>query len=224
MTLRFRELEHTSLYAGLGLRLVDVFTGTGPLGWVKVQLDVGDSGAWREIERPAAVTAGGVIWFPWLEHYADASGRTPRLYRARVAAEWYAPRYGFDSDGVTTLVVPYDDRVEPATPPRPLDVLLLPSAGYPFAPAVPLLRGAVTDALGAPVEAALVTWRHDALDAESALSDADGEFTLPMRRAPKDTSIAVRAERPAPPPGGTSGEITVRVPQDLATFQTIQIL
>jgi hypothetical protein len=223
VTLRFRELEHTSLYAGLGVRLLDAFTGVGPLGWVKVELDIDDAGTWRELERPAAVTAAGVVWFPGLERYRDASGRSPKLYRIRVTAELYAPRYSYDSEGVSALVDPYDDVTEPATPQRPIDVLLLPSAAYPFAPAVPLLRGAVTDVTGSPVQTALVSWLNAALVTDSVLSDADGEFTLPMRRAPTGTPIDVRAERP-PPPAARAGDIIVRVPQDLTTFQTIQIL
>jgi hypothetical protein len=86
------------------------------------------------------------------------------------------------------------------------------------------LHGEVLDDTGARVPAALVTWLSATLVTDSVLSDEDGEFTLPLRRAPRGTALDVRAERPAPPPGGKSGDIIVRVPQDLTTFQTIQIL
>jgi hypothetical protein len=221
--LRFRELEHTALYAGLGVSLLDAHTGTAAFGWTKIELDIDDGGTWRPIEHPRAVTAAGVSWFPWLERHRDARGLLPRKYRVRVAAGIYTPRYGYDSAGIEALVAPYDDVTVPPTPARPIEVELLPSAGYPFAPEIPVLRGVVVDPVGDPVPYALVSWIDAVLVTDSVLTDADGEFDLPMRRAPLNTAIDVRAERPAPPIGGRAGDVIVRVPQDLATFQTIQI-
>jgi hypothetical protein len=94
---------------------------------------------------------------------------------------------------------------------------------YPHADAVPVLRGSVVDTVGVPVVNALVSWFDPTLQTDSVLTDVDGEFSLPMRRAPRDTPININAQRPPPPAGGRSGDTIVRIPQDLSTFHTIQI-
>src|SRR5437868_10897529 len=94
VTLRFRELEHTRLFAGLGVRLVDDYTEQGPIGWTRVFLDVADGDGWRELPAdlmPRTRTGSGLVWFPWLERYRDARGRGPGKYRVRVAAECSVP-------------------------------------------------------------------------------------------------------------------------------------
>lgn len=230
--LRFRELESSSLYAGLCVQLVDEFASVPnvdvpPLGWTTIDVDVDDGGVWRALDSAALVIArsqAGLVWYPWLEHHRDAAGMVARNYRVRVAAEHYTPRYRYDSDGVTVGVAPYDDVSEPASiPAGPTKITLLPTSTYPFAPAVPVLRGLVVDSSNIPVPDAMVSWTFGALQAESVLTDADGEFALPMRRAPLNTPIDVHAERPPPPGTGPSGDVIVRIPQDLSTFHTIQI-
>src|SRR5262249_21017369 len=157
------------------------------------------------------------IWFPYLERYADARGRAPRTYRVRVSAEFYVPRYSYDADGVDVQVAPYDDVNPPAfVPAQPQKIGLLPTATYPYADAVPVLRGNVIDPAGEPVVNALVSWTDGTLQTDSVLTDADGEFNLPMRRAPRDTPINIQAQRPPPPAGGRSGAIIARIPQDLS--------
>ena len=228
MTLRYRELEHTRLCAGLGVRLIDDHTQQPPIGWTRVFLDVDDDGAWRELSPDGvrrAITNGGVVWFPWLERRRDARGRGPGRYRVRVAAELGTPAYLFDRDGVEVLVAPYDDAAPPAGTPPIVEIALLPAAHYPFAAAVPVLRGAVKDALGAPVPRALVAWSAPGdgppLVTDEVLSDEDGEFSLPMRRAPHATPIEVTARRPPPPEPGRQRTVSVRLPADLSTFFTM---
>jgi len=90
MTLRYRELEHTRLHAGLGVRLVDAYTQQAAIGWTRVDLDIADGGTWRELSPDTVrrvTTSGGVIWFPWLERQRDARGGAAGNYRVRVAAE-----------------------------------------------------------------------------------------------------------------------------------------
>jgi len=231
--LRFRELEATALHAGLGVQLIDEFASvpsagveTPPLAWTAIDIDIDDGGVWRAVD-PAVLavarTAGGVIWYPWLEHHADARGLPPRKYRVRVAADMFAPRYRYDADGVEVLVAPFDDVDPPASAASaPLKLALLPAASYPFPPAVPVLHGRVVDGASAPVVDALVSWRDPALQTDRVLSDADGEFALPMRRAPRDVSIDVLATRPAPGTG-RSGTVVVRIPPDLSIFHIISI-
>jgi len=231
MTLRFRELEHTRLYAGLGVRLVDDYTQQAAIGWTRVWLDIDDGGAWRELAPDSVrrtTTSSGVIWFPWLERHRDARGRAAGKYRVRVAAELGTPAYLFDRDGIEVLVAPYDDGTPPAGTPPIVTIKLLPAAQYPFGTEVPVLHGAVKDVSGAPVPRALVRWTDPGLGppvvTDEVLSDEDGEFSLPMRRAPRATPITINARRPPPPAGGTHGTAQVRLPDDLPKFLTIQIL
>ena len=232
MTLRFRELEHSALYAGLGVQLIDEFESVpaqgfevAPLGSTSIEVAIDDgSGVFRTIDPLAVRTPSGVIWFPYLERYADARGRMPRTYRLRVSAQFYVPRYTYDADGLDVQIAPYDDSNPPTfVPTAPAKIGLLPSATYPFADVVPMLRGNVVDSAGDPVMNALVSWIDATLQTDSVLTDADGEFGLPLRRAPRDTPIDIHAERPPPPVGGRSGDTVVRIPQDLSTFHTIQI-
>lgn len=233
--LGFRGLESSSIYAGLGVQLIDEFASVPaanleapPLGWTKIEIDVEDGGVFRPLDPDALITArtpAGVVWYPWLEHYFDARGKLPRNYRVRVSAEFYTPRYRFDSDGIVVAVSPYDDINPPASVPvEPTKVMLLPAATYPFATAIPVLRGTVIDAAVVPVANALVSWIDSTatLQNDAVLTDADGEFALPMRRAPIDVLIDVHAE--LPPTGiGPSGDIVIRIPQDLPLAHQIQI-
>lgn len=226
----FRELESTALYLGLGVKLVDAFASVPsakleapPLGWTAIEIDVEDGPGWRTLDADtlsAARTPAGVVWFPWLEHYADARGRVPRKYRVRVTAGFYTPLYAYDAEGLEISVPPYDDANPPATlPVEPVRVQLVPSDGYPYPPDVPVLRGAILDTSSAPVKFARVQWvEASAPRNDLVLTDGDGEFALPMRRAPLDTPIEIIAERP-----GQSADVIVRIPQDLSTFHTIQI-
>ena len=227
--LQFRELESTRLFAGLGVQLLDEHTNEAPFGWTSIELDVDEGGTWRTLDRtvtPRRRTAGGITWFPWLEHHRDARTLAPRKYRVRVDAELSVPRYRYDSEGVEVWVAPYDDDHLPsAVPIAPIVINLLPRANYPFAPAVPVVHGAVIDINGDRVPDALVSWHDPPTPGDVVLSDEDGEFSLPMRRAPQDDSqLVIAAERPPPPALGRSGDVIVRLPSDLNTFFTIQIL
>lgn len=234
MTLRFREIEATSMYAGLGVQLIDEFASvpaaaveTPPLGFTSIDIDIDDGGSWRAVD-PALLlvtrTPGGIVWYPWLEHHRDARGLPPRKYRVRVFADAFAPRYRYDSDGVEVLIAPHDDVNPPASlPTAPLKVPLLPAPSYPFPAGVPVLRGRVVDGGSAPVPDALVSWSDPTLQTDSVLSDVDGEFALPMRRAARNVPIDIHAARPPPPGTGRSGTVSVRIPQDLSIFHTISI-
>lgn len=225
----FRELESTALYAGLGVKLVDDFASVpeikleaAPTGWTSIEIDVEDGAGWRTLD-PASLsparTPGNVVWFPWLEHYADARGRVPRKYRVRVTAGFYTPLYSYDADGIEFSVPPYDDVNAPAASSEPVRVHLVPADNYPFPPDVPVLRGAIIDTSSVPVRLARVQWAEASVTRNDiVLTDGDGEFALPMRRAPLDTPIEIIAERP-----GQLADVIVRIPQDLSTFHTIQI-
>lgn len=226
----FRELEASTVYAGLGVKLVDEYASVPaagleipPPGWSVIELDIDDNGTWRQLDPRTLIvnrTQSGVVWFPWLEHYRDAANLAARNYRVRVTADSATPRYRASSDGVVVAVSPYDDNAAPALMPAgPIKVAMLPSATYPFAPSVPVQRGLVLDAALNPVADALVSWDDAALQTDSVLTDSDGEFSLPMRRAPaNNVAIPIKAER-----GVLTGAGIARIPQTISTFQTIQI-
>jgi hypothetical protein len=234
VTLRFRELEFSRVHSGLGVRLIDDHTQAAPFGWKKISLDIDDGGTWRELDPDLvrrATTASGIVWFPWLERHRDAYGLSPRKYRVRVAAEFSTPLYLYDREGIEVFVDPYDDTTPPASSPAPIDIVLVPTASYPFAPAVPVLRGAIEDIFGERIPNTLVSWIDPTtppptppLVVDQVLSDADGEFNLPMRRAPTGVSIDIYARRPPPPIPGKNRKVPVMLPADLSTFHTIQIL
>lgn len=229
--LRFRELEFSALYAGLGVQLVDEYASVpafnldaSPLAPVEIQLDVDDGGTWRALDMEMVETsrsAGGIFWFPWLEHHRDATGMVPRTYRVRVRSDAYVPLYQWDAAGIEQQIFPYDDVTPPAGPANPLIRLqLLPSPTYPFADGVPVISGVVLEA-GVPVSDALVSWSDATLQTDRVLTDEDGEFRLPLRRAPNDnTQFSVDAITPF---GGPSGFKIIRIPQDQLTFLTITI-
>lgn len=226
----FRELESSSLYAGLGVKLVDDYASVPaagieatPPGWSVIELDIDDNGTWRQLDPKTLVvirTQSGVTWFPWLERYRDATNLPARNYRVRITADALTPRYRATSDGIVIPVSPYDDNSPPAAlPSAPLKVSMLPSATYPFAPGVPVLRGLVVDGASVPVADALVSWDDATLQTDAVLTDSDGEFSLPMRRAPvNNVAIVVKAER-----GALSGDVIARIPQTISTFQIISI-
>jgi hypothetical protein len=230
--LQFRELEFSALYAGLGVQLVDEYASVpalnldvGPLASVEIELDIDEGGGnWRALDMGTVKTrrsAAGILWFPWLEHYRDATGMLPRSYRVRVHSDVYVPLYEWDTTGVEQQVFPYDDVTAPGGPANPLLRLsLLPSPTYPFADGVPVISGVVLEA-GVPAPDVLVSWSHASLQTDRVLTDEDGEFRLPLRRAPRDnTQFPVEAITPS---GGPSGFKTIRIPQDQLTFLTITI-
>jgi hypothetical protein len=238
VTLRFRELEPTTLHAGLGVSLIDDYTQDQAFGPRQIYLDIDDGGGvWRELSVDVlrrATTAGGVTWFPWLERYRDARGRPPRNYRVRVVADYYTPSYQYTDDGVVVTVYPFDDVTPPAVSTGPVVIHLLPAASYPLDPNVPVIRGAITNIFGDRVPNTFVSWVDVRpsppapvvpLVTDLVLTDADGEFALPMRRAPVAVQVELYARRPPPPgPPGPSRTVMVTLPADLSTFQNIMIL
>jgi hypothetical protein len=70
-----------------------------------------------------------------------------------------------------------------------------------------------------------VSWAPPAaaqpLVADEVLSDEDGEFNLPLRRAPRGVPIDVTARRAPPPLPGTHRTVPVQLPADLSAVLTI---
>lgn len=210
--------ESAMLYSPIGLRLVDEFTGDGPVGRVRAFLDRRDAaGVWRATDIAPVKTPGGVLVYSGLERRREVAGQPARRYRVRLEADFYRAFYRSQFDGVEFDAFPYNDTAPPATiAAMPQDELLVPSSAYPFPTHVRVLRGAVVDAAASPVADVIVS--HGGL--ERVLTDERGEFALPLRWASEGVPLPIDAIDQRT---GRTGMRPVTLPQDLGTNQEITI-
>jgi hypothetical protein len=209
-------IESLTLYAGVGVLLVDDHTGGPPGGSIRVALDVSDgAGGFTTTDLRAVVTASGALIYPWLERRQNAGGLPPRDYRLRIDADLYVPLYRASADGIVVSVFSFDDDHPPqVVTPNPSKAVLLPAATYPFEPETPVVRGFVVDGAGAGVADALVAGGN-----ERVLSDGRGEFALPLRWSAPATPIAVDATTR----DGRSGTTTIQLPGASSATQRITV-
>jgi hypothetical protein len=199
----------------VGLRLVDDLTGQAPLGRTDCTLFIEDApGQWRRTELRPTRNAGGFLIYPGLGRSRDTTSQ-PRHYRAEVTAEFYRPFYPASQTGVEFDVYPYNDDNPPAHGPLVQDVHLVPAPNYPFAPHLRVLRGEVVSAAGPVVNAEVSRG-----NTERVLTDEKGNFALPLRLTPNHVPVAIDAIDHATL---KTGQITVTLPDDLATGQVIPI-
>lgn len=210
--------ETRLLFSPIGLRLVDEFTGAGPLGRVRAFLDRQDAaGDWHVTHVRPVTTPGGVLTYPGLERRAQPVGLPARRYRVRIEADFYRSFYRAQLDGIEFDAFPYNDTNPPATvATMPQDELLLPSSEYPFPTHVRVLRGAVVDLGGTPVADVLVSQGG----LERVLTDERGTYALPLRWAPEGVPLLVDAIDQRT---GRTGARAITLPQDLGTNQEIII-
>lgn len=203
----WREVERAHLYAGFGVELVHAHDGRPPRGKVDLAFEI-DVGGWRPAPLVPRWIRPGLAFLPALERYRDAAGRSPRTYRVKVSAELYLPLYTWQElPGIDVLVAPWDEANPPAvTLDAPVRIPLLPRAGHPF-DVRPVLRGYVINPNGSPLATALVEF-----DGMQVLTDAAGEFALPMPRAPAGTSLV---DVSAVPTDGRSAAFPVTLPDEL---------
>lgn len=210
--------ERSELFSPIGLRLLDDFSGDGPLGRVQDALDIQEaSGVWRRTEIKSAPTDSGYLIYPGLERRSEVAGVPARRYRVRLACRFYRAHYRVNADGIEFDAHPYNDTHPPAVVATgPQDTFLLPAADYPFPRHVRVLRGIVEDNLGNPVADVLVTEGVR----ERVLSDERGSFSLPLRWVAQATTVTIDAvdQRTA-----KTGSVNVTLPGGLATSHTIVI-
>ena len=211
-------VENTQLFSPVGLRLVDDFTGTAPIGRVSVYLEAKDaSGNWAATDVPATKTPSGVVTYPGLERHAVVTGLPSRRYRVRLDAEFYVPLYQRNADGIEFDAFPYNDEHPPTTVTTgSQDAVLTPATNYQIEGHVPVLRGVVVDSANAPVKNVLVTQGAK----ERVLTDTRGNFALPLRWVAANVAVPVDAvdERT-----GRTGMLNIQLPGSLSKSQTIQI-
>jgi hypothetical protein len=214
--LTVREINFT--YSPVGLRLLDDLTNQTPLGKVQAILDTKDAnGNWQQTNIKASMNSDGVLAYPGLERHAIVTGQPSRQYRVRLVADLYIPYYRINADGIVFTAYPFNDENPPSTVVKvPTDTALVPAKNYPFPPNVPVLRGIVVDATGKQIPDVSVTQGNT----ERTLTDAKGQFALPLRWViPKtDTLIDAINQR-----NGQTRTITIQIPADLGRSQTISI-
>lgn len=220
--------ERIELYSPIGLIPTDAFTGEAPLGVVRALLDIRDNnGNWQQTEIKAIRTPRGVIAYPGLGRKTRVTGQGgPRRCRVRLEAVYYRPLYhltqpGGTLNGIEFDTFPYNDTNPPQNAGQlsiARNVMLAPAPNYPFPLHVRVLRGLVLDqATGLAVPGAEVSWKPN----EFVLTDAEGEYGLPLRVTKKkeltDPQL-IAASRV-----GKSGTITIIIPQAVGKNQIITI-
>ena len=203
----FRRLagESAPLYPGIGLRLVDDFSGARPVPPVTGRLEqLDDSGVWRSSDARATYTPDGAIAFSNLLPATASDGPARRFRVVLDPHPYYDPAYrsrvnGHDLDGLEFVVHPFSIDQAPRESPSSGESdddyrLLYPSVAYPFPSHVPVVRGVVRDlSSGDAIERAKVAYSNK----EQVLTRAMG-FALPVRWPPRPTKTVANA------PGGTT--------------------
>ena len=209
--------ERRGLYSPIGLRLIDEFTGTAPLGRVSAQLDREVSpGVWASTDLEAVLTPSSTFTWPGLGRMRQPASAPTRRYRARVVAERYRPEYLQSADGFEFDAPPWDDDNPPSpVTGGPVDLYLFPATAYDFPTWVRVLHGFVQDASGAPVSNVVINQST----VELALSDERGTFSLPLRWATSGQVVDAIDART-----GRAGTHVLNLPADLQSSVTITIV
>ena len=181
--------ERSYLYSPIGLRLLDDFTGNGPIAKVQSSLQMRRGGDWVNT-GVAANIANGVITYPGLGRTSNPGDQGSRRFRITLRSRIYKPIYDADSDGIEFVVHAYTDVVPPQNIVKhPLDALLLPTSSYPFPTYTRVLRGRVLNGGARPL--LNITVREG--QRERVLSERNGSFSLPIRRPALDAVVTIEA-------------------------------
>lgn len=217
--------ERRVLQAQVALRLVDDFTAGPPLGRLRLVLHRADgAGSWTALEESPVLTPGGVHFWPKLGLTTHPAQSPEQSYRVAVEAELYRARHlvgGAWSYGPVEFTVRPYNHTNPlpiGSLPRPRRVFLLPSAAYPHAPHIEVLRGLVTRPEGRPVAGALVRLGLT----ETVLTDDRGSFALPVRhpRPSVAGNITIDIEVPAT---GQIRSVSIAYPAGFGVCQKVEI-
>lgn len=200
----------------LAIQLWDHLAQSSPLGSPRVLLErEGPAGQWRPVPQQATLTPSGLHTWMRLEHRRSAIGAPPVLHRLSVDSELYVAAFRESRDFELFSIQPYDDHTVPPTAAEaPVRVLLYPSAAYPFEPRIPVLRGWVVSEDGRPVRDALLS--HG--ESERALTDARGQFALPLRFVRPGPAVIHAKDRQ-----GHGAIESITVPDSLSTGVTITL-
>jgi hypothetical protein len=218
MTFSAVPAERTIVYSQIGLRLVDEFTG-GPLQHrVDARLSFRDgAGNWQPLDLDPTPSPSGNLLYPGLGRSGHFAIAPVVRHRVQIESQFYRPEYLRNADALEFNIHPYDDANPPAiVPTLPQTVLMLPSVSYPYPTFVRTVRGRTRDVLGDPIANVEVT----AGTAERVLSDARGEFALPLRWAPFSGNVVIDAIDHRT---GRTDQLNLALPQDLLQGQTLTL-
>lgn len=210
--------ERHRLYSSIGLRLIDDFLGSEPIGRITPFLDLLDgSGLWQETEIKAVKNLSGIFTYPALGLRGQLAGQPVLKYRVRIKSKYYYPFYRLNSDGIEFDVFPYNHSHPPQNIPSiPRTEVLLPAPNYPYSSHLRVLRGFVEDSTGNRILDTLVTEGNR----ERVITDGRGEFVLPLRWPNKVGPIVIDAVNQKT---GETGQISVSLPNDLGKGHKITI-
>jgi hypothetical protein len=243
---RFYPVEPSTLFSPAWFVPFDEFTQRVRSAGVAAALDRFDvaGNAWVPQDTPPIRTPSAAIAYPELGR-RRGPGAEPERFRVRFSALGYQPLYPADGEpfdatvvGVEFFAYPYDDTNPPAVTSEPRLVRLLPSASFPYGQGVRTVYGVVLDAATqAPVANALVaargvTVKDGAPWLERTLTDARGNFRLPLRwegdpqprppgppgPSPRQVFHLTATDRP-----GRTGSLDVRLPADRDRRLVIEI-
>jgi hypothetical protein len=210
--------EPRTLYSQIGLRLIDEFIGDRPPYRVAARLSYQDSaGEWHVLPTRAVRTPAGSVCFPGLGRSASFATAPIVRHRVQLISDFYRPEYLRTVDALEFDIHPYNDDHAPAVlPATPQAALLLPSAAYPFATHLRVVRGSTRDAGGGAIANVEVL----AGASERVLSDERGVFALPLRWPALTGSVVLDAIDHRT---GRTAQLTLTLPQDLLQGQSFTL-
>ena len=217
--------ERLVMYSPVWFRPIDAFTGLPPVESLRVRLDLALDGGWVATDIKPVTTPSGAIVYPGLGRHREPLTAQPRRYRARFESDAFLAVYRRDRDGLEFTAPLYNDTNPPSALAMPVTVELLPSLRYPFPAGVPILRGRVVTAAGAPVVDAQVEAQLQpgpVLRLERTMTQGQGGFGLPVRWPVPNVPVVVLATDLRAQPN-RAGAITVQFPGAFGQSHTITV-
>lgn len=194
----------------LWLRLVDTYTGAPPGGPVTVLVQRSDGASWQSIEPKYVLTRSGNLAFPGLGLRTPGAAADPYQVRVTIHTPRSIAEAATGVEYLQATITPWTD----APPPPNADVVsFYPGPDYPYAAAIPLVAGSVTDAVGDPVPGAAVTSTESvatSVRTEEARTASDGTFRLSLRWSAGSTQVTASSN-------GSTTSLTIDVPADLVS-------
>jgi hypothetical protein len=200
------------------LRLLDRYTGRGPVGPIEVGLSREDGGRWVPFDARYEAKPDGNLGFPGLGRVTV--GRAGLTFTVRIALT--VPQTVVETAGSAApveLTITTWDRDNPPPAPVPITVSCWPGPDYGYGPGVPVHPGRVLDGTGNGVAGARVTASAVVAGAphvEEVRTGADGWFRIPLRWSSGATTVL--ADK-----AGAAGSATFSVPADLGSVSVITL-
>lgn len=228
MSVAWRELESSTMYAWLAVELINAHDGTVPRGRHGVELFIDDGAAGIPTGRAPRWLRPNLAYFPYVERHGVAANRPDGKYLVKVVPVDGRPslyRPGYEAEGKPgqdAVVWAWDEQtwlwdpngLPTMDPPVVVSIPLLPRPSHPWDHGR-VVRGYVRDVNDAPLADILIE-----LDEPNTVTnprrlrvlserdpDRRGEFALPVPRNPNGVVTAK-----VTPPGGPAVYRTFTLP------------